>query len=526
MISLRIPVFVITGFLDAGKTSLLNRLLNHKMREVRLLLIQFESGEEEFSCRYHNCDVLGFSKKDLEQRPMQIARRIGSYFREQEADEVWIEWNGATPFSALQSLFSDTDLRRICKIRKVIHMADAETLDVMLAQTGGAMPEQISNCDMAVVRNMRSNDRHVRRLLRSINPGMEICGEMETSKLLKEIYSEYAKPIGIFCIGIVWLVAAYIVTIPFFDLSQTPVNTLINVFLGIILQAVPFLLIGVLISSAIQIFISSDAIERRFPKKLGLGMLAAVLFGFCLPVCDCASVPIFRSLVRKGVPVPVAVTFLTATPVINPVVILSTYYAFNGSLRVVAVRVGLGILSAVFIGLLFSLFPSKGKILSHRFDGMMCSCGCYDGAASVTGIKGRLGLFMRHSQAEFFHVGKYLMIGAFISAVFQTIGTRSLSVQSGAGFALSLLVMMIMAFLLSLCSTSDAVVARSFSANFSTGAVMGFLVFGPMMDLKNLIMLSGGFSKGFVGKLLLFTFLACYFVVFTLARPLLGVSIW
>jgi len=524
---MRIPVFVVTGFLDSGKTTLLNRFLNQReMQEAQLLLIQFESGEEEFSSRYHNCDVLNFSKKDLEQHPKQISQQISRYLNEYEADEVWIEWNGVTPFSELQSLFSYNDLHRICKIMKVVHMADAKTLDVMLGRTGGVLPEQISNCDLAVVRNMRSNavTKHVRRLMRSINPGIETYGEMQISKILRDIYSKHINPISILCICIVWFLAAYyIIATPSFDLSQTPLNTLVNVFLGIILQAVPFLLIGVLISSAIQIFISSDAIERRFPQKLGLGMLVAVLFGFCLPVCDCASVPIFRSLVKKGVPVPAAVTFLTATPVINPVVILSTYYAFNGNLRVVAVRVGLGIISSVLIGLLFSIFLPKGKILSNSFDGIMCSCGCYDGTASLPGVKGKLGLFIRHSQAEFFNVGKYLMIGAFISAIFQTIGTRSLSVQSGAGFALSLLVMIIMAFLLSLCSTSDAVVARSFSANFSTGAVMGFLVFGPMMDIKNLFMLSGGFSRGFVAKLLLFTFIVCYFVVFTLARPLLGV---
>jgi uncharacterized membrane protein YraQ (UPF0718 family) len=219
----------------------------------------------------------------------------------------------------------------------------------------------------------------------------------------------------------------------------------------------------------------------------------------------------------------VAVTFLTATPVINPVVILSTYFAFNGNLRIVAVRAGLGILSAVLIGLFFAAFPSKGKILSDGFDGIQCGCGCYDGPAAGGGVKGKLGLFIRHSQTEFFNVGKYLLAGAFISAFFQTIGTKSLSVQNGTGFALSLLVMILMAFALSLCSTSDAVVARSFSSSFSTGAVMGFLVFGPMMDIKNLIMLSGGFSGKFVGKLLLCTFTVCYTVVFVLARPLLGV---
>lgn len=500
------------------------------MPDAHLLLIQFESGEEEFSAGSRNCDVMAFSKEDLDRRPTQISAQLRGYLDENKVDQVWIEWNGVTPLSALRALLAGGDLHRLAKISRIIHMTDAKTLDAMLGQTGGAMLEQIQSCDLAVVRNARSKDeiRHVRRVLRGMNPGVGIYEETQTSKILRGIERDRADPVSIFCLGLIWLLAvyylaAYSMISKSFDLSQTPLNTLVNAFLGILLEAIPFLLIGVLLSSAIQIFVPSEVIERRFPKRLGVGMLSAVLLGFCLPVCDCASVPIFRSLIKKGIPVPVAVTFLTATPVINPVVMLSTYFAFIGNLRVVAVRAGLGILSAVLIGLFFSVFPSRGKILSDGFDGIQCGCGCADGSASADGAKGKLGLFIRHSQAEFFSVGKYLMAGAFISAFFQTIGTKSLSVQSGTGFALSLLVMIFMAFVLSLCSTSDAVVARSFSSSFSTGAVMGFLVFGPMMDIKNLIMLSGGFSGGFVRKLGLCTFAVCYAVVFVLARPLLGV---
>lgn len=522
---LHIPVFVVTGFLDSGKTALLNRIMgNRASRDSKILIIQFEAGEEELQSR-HNCSMLGFTKRDLENKPKEIIKAIRKYLAENSTDEIWIEWNGVTPFSDLQKLLIASPLYRACRIEKVIHMADAATIDGLLGKTGGALPEQITNCDFAVARNIRSDDDYsqLKKLLRSLNPGIKVYKLSQMSGIFSAIYRKRMRPVNIFCVGVFYFVAMFLLASQIIDLSQTPINTLINVFLGVILQAVPFLLIGILISSAIQIFISSDAIERRFPKKLGLGMLVAVLFGFCLPVCDCASVPIFRSLIKKGIPVPVAVTFLTATPVINPVVMLSTYYAFNGSLRVVTVRVGLGIISSVLIGLFFSVFPSRGKILSNGFDGIMCSCGCYDGAVSVTGVKARLGLFIRHSQAEFFNVGKYLMIGAFVSALFQTVGAKSFSVQSGAGFALSLLVMIILAFLLSMCSSSDAVVALSFSSNFSAGATMGFLVFGPMMDIKNLIMLSGGFSRKFVGKLLLITFVVCYFVVFMLARPLLGV---
>lgn len=520
-----IPVYVITGFLDSGKTTLLKKLLsNRKSWDEKVLIVLFESGEEEIGA-IHNCSVLSFGKKALEIEPRHITESIRNYLSANSVDELWIEWNGVTPFSELQGLLVSPALNHICNIEKVIHMADAEKLGNLIGSTGGALPEQISNCDFAVLRGTQSkNDMlRIRRLLRGLNPGIEVYKISHLSEVFGAIYKKKRHPVNTLCIWLLSLFVLLLIASSFFDLSQTPINTLISVFLGIIMQAVPFLLIGVLISSAIQIFVSSEAIERRFPKNLGLGMLTAILLSFCLPVCDCASVPVFRSLVKKGVPVPVAVTFLTATPVINPVVMLSTYYAFNGSLRVVAVRVGLGIISALLIGLFFSCWPSKGQILSDGFDGMMCNCGCYNGAGSVKGAKGKLGLFIRHSEAEFFNVGKFLMIGAFISALFQTFGTTSLFLQTGLGYALSILLMMVLAFLLSLCSSSDAVIARSFSTNFPAGALMGFLVFGPMMDIKNLIMLSGGFSNKFIGKLLVVVFAICFLVVFAFARPLLGV---
>ncbi len=518
---MRTPIYVITGFLDAGKTTFLNSILNKwECRDLKILLMQFESGEESFSGQYHNCHVMNFPKKTLEQDTKQIIEQVHSYLLDHTPDEIWIEWNGVTPFAQLQSLLLHASLYSLCRIEKVIHIADARTLEGLLGKTGEALPEQISNCDFGVIRSVYSdrNFHHVRKLMRSINPGVKIYEMEQTKKIYKEVYRKKVHPANMLSKGILCFILLYFIISSIFQISQTPVNRIINVFLGIMLQAIPFLLIGVIISSAIQVFVSKDAIERKFPKRLSSGLLVAVLAGFCLPVCDCASIPIFRSLVKKGVPIPVAVTFMTATPVINPVVILSTYYAFSGNLHIVISRVVLGIIAAVLIGLTFAVWPSRHKVLSSSFDNFLCNCGCYGGMETITTRKGKIGLFIRHSQGEFFNVGKYLLIGAFFSSIFQIIGTKVFAAQSGAGFALSLLVMMAMAFLLSLCSSSDAVVARSFATSFPLGAIMGFLVFGPMMDIKNVIMLSSGFTKSFIAKLLMVTFFICFIVIFLYAQ--------
>lgn len=520
---MHIPVYVVTGFLDAGKTTLLNKLLNNReLRDVSMLMLQFESGEEEFNSRYGNCETMNFPKRALEQNSRQITEQIRGYLLKNPVDAVWVEWNGVTPFAQLQALFLHPSLYRICRIEKVMHILDARMLESLLGKTGGALPEQMAGCDFAIGRGMRSDKDYyrVKRILRGVNPGVKLLDLKQTESIYNEIYRKKGHPVNTFCLGLLFFIAIYLLAVPLFDLPKTPVNTLINVFLGILLQAVPFLLIGVLISSVIQVFLSKEAIERRFPKKPGWGMLAAILGGFCLPVCDCASIPIFRSLVRKGVPMSAAVTFMTATPVINPVVMLSTYYAFNGNLQIVAARVGLGIAAAVLIGLWFAARPSRSKALSDSFDGLMCRCGCYEGAESITTFRGKAGLLFRHSQAEFFNVGKYLMIGAFVASVFQIAIPKAFSFRNGMDFAVSLLVMMAAAFLMSLCSSSDAVIARSFASRLPLGAVMGFLVFGPMVDIKNVLMLSSGFSKRFIARLVAVAFAACFIVVFFLAGRL------
>ncbi|HML36276.1 MAG TPA: permease [Bacillota bacterium] len=522
---MRIPVYVVTGFLDAGKTTLLNRIVNNwESQNVKMLALQFESGEETLKSQYGNCFIMSFTKRELDREMKQIAEQIADFLLKNPVDEIWIEWNGVTPLSQLMALCQHPSLYRLCRFEKMMHIADGSMIQGLLGKTGGALTEQIVNCDFMVLRSVGSDREFYRlkRLINGVNPGGKIYETDQFSEIMDRVYRRRKHPVNGFCIGILIFIGLYVLSMSVFDFTKTPVNTIINIFLGIILQSVPFLLIGVTISSLIQVFVSNDAIERRFPKRLGLGMLVAVLAGFCLPVCDCASIPIFRSLIRKGVPTPVAITFMTATPVINPVVMLSTYYAFNGSLRIVATRMGLGIISAVLIGLYFALRPSRGRVVAGGIDVLMCNCGCYEGVQSVTTLSGKLGLLLRHSQAEFFNVGKYLMIGAFIASFFQTIVTKAFAVQSSTDFAASLFIMMIMAFLLSLCSSSDAIVARSFASRFPLASIMGFLVFGPMMDIKNVIMLSNGFSKVFIARLFTVVFIVCFLVVFLLARPAVG----
>lgn len=512
-----IPVYVLTGFLDSGKTSFLNDFLEEKKNT---LLISFERGEEDYSISDKECKILNFSKKYLENNREDISKKIFEYIKsvKGKVDEIWIEWNGTVPFSILQTVFSTSKLWDCCEIKKVIHIADTENIEYLMGRTGDALPEQVANSDIVILKNTDNEEKKkkVKKFIKEMNSGVGIC-EIDNVKnrenLDRKIYKNKIQPTNLFFISIAIFVLIYMVFKSPLENMNIPVNTISNIFIGIILQAIPFLLIGVLLSSIIQVFVPGDFIQRKMPKSLGLGILFAILSGFCLPVCDCASIPIFKSLVKKGIPLPVAVTFMTATPVINPVVILSTYYAFNGDLKIVLSRICLGIIAATIIGLFFQKQSKNERILKgdilYRY-----ICGCYQDSQYIDENEGKLSLLLRHSQAEFFNVGKHLVIGSFVAACFQGIGTNIFIPEEGVGTAVHIVIMMVMAFVLSLCSSSDAIVARSLSNQFSMAGIMGFLVFGPMIDIKNVMMLSSGFSKKFITKLLIVSFVVCFVVVF------------
>jgi hypothetical protein len=120
-------------------------------------------------------------------------------------------------------------------------------------------------------------------------------------------------------------------------------------------------------------------------------------------------------------------------------------------------------------------------------------------------FRARVSSLVTHFRAEFFEVARYLLIGIGVSTVLQMVLGKRLQAMQFDSMVIGMLVMMLLAFLLSLCSSSDAVVAKNMGAALPMGAVMVFLVFGPMMDIKNMILLSAAFTKRFIIKLLVAT---------------------
>lgn len=289
--------------------------------------------------------------------------------------------------------------------------------------------------------------------------------------------------------------------------AQSSFLQLNSIFISILIEAIPFILIGVILSGIIQMFVSEEMIARIMPKNRFLAVLFGALAGVLFPACECGIIPITRRLLLKGVPLHAGVAFMLTAPIINPIVLFSTFIAFGNRWSVVFYRGGLALAVSVIIGIILSYQFKDNQLLKPDEPG-------HHHHHHHTLLQ-KLGGTLCHAIDEFFSVGKYLIIGAFIAAAMQTYVKTSTLLAIGQNDVSSSLVMMGLAFVLSLCSEVDAFIASSFSSTFSLGSLIAFLVFGAMVDIKNLLMMLAAFKKRFVFLLI------TYIVVIVLAGSLL-----
>lgn len=270
-----------------------------------------------------------------------------------------------------------------------------------------------------------------------------------------------------------------------------------TIFISILIEALPFVTLGVLISGIIQIFLTEDMIARIIPKNQILAVLFASFFGMFFPSCECGIVPIVKRLVAKGVPISAGVAFMLTAPIINPVVLFATYVAFGNNLKMTLLRAGGALVVSITVGVIIAYFykdhPLKEKLVDHPHDHHH-----HHHPEQKTSFMKKIWKTLEHAVEEFFSMGKYLVIGSLIAAAVQTYVKTSTLVSIGQGPASSSIVMMALAFILSLCSEADAFIASSFRSTFATSSLIAFLVFGPMVDMKNLMMMLATFKKKLV----------------------------
>jgi uncharacterized membrane protein YraQ (UPF0718 family) len=256
--------------------------------------------------------------------------------------------------------------------------------------------------------------------------------------------------------------------------------------------------IGALFSATIEVFVSTERMLRCIPRSLAGGLLLGIGAGFILPTCECGVVPIVRRLMHKGVPPFIAIAYMLAAPIVNPVVLASTYLAFRGSLTMVLARIVMAAVVATVLGLYARWLPSV--LLNAKDSGNDTHEPNHDhsGQPFIQKIRS----VMIHAAQEFMDMGKFLIIGAMAAATFKTLLPENIMSLFSGSILLSIAGMMILAILLSICSEADAFVAASFQT-FPLGARLAFVAIGPMVDLKLIGMYAVTFHRKMVLALVL-----------------------
>lgn len=275
------------------------------------------------------------------------------------------------------------------------------------------------------------------------------------------------------------------------------VQNFVLVFSSLLVEAIPFVLLGAVVSAAIEVFVPARAFDRIASLPRALQLPAAGLGGLAFPVCECGSVPVARRLAAKGLSPGAAVTFMLAAPILNPVVLVSTAVAYRGREQLwtmVLGRAGLGLLAALAVGWVVA-DRSGAELLRPR-------AGDDDHEHGHGHDEPRPRAFFSHLAGDFTFMGRYLVLGAAVAATLQTFVPQSVIGAVAGTPVVDLVALMALAFVLSLCSESDAFVAASF-VQFGPGAQLAFLVFGPMVDTKLGFLYSATFTRGFLRTVVL-----------------------
>lgn len=265
--------------------------------------------------------------------------------------------------------------------------------------------------------------------------------------------------------------------------STPALRTAATVFVAVCVQALPFLVSGVLLSGAIAAFVSPVALRRVLPRSAAAAVPVAALAGIALPGCECASVPVAGRLMAQGVPEAAALTFLLAAPAVNPVVLVATAVAFPGEPRMVVARFAGSMLTACVTGWLWQRHGRPDWITTRAR------------AAAPPGT-GPWGVWAETARHDLLSAGGFLVIGA-VAAAGLAVLVPPAAIEALAGHpVLAVAAMAALAVILALCSEADAFVVASFTALPLLPRLV-FLVVGPAVDVKLVALQIGTFGRGF-----------------------------
>lgn len=300
---------------------------------------------------------------------------------------------------------------------------------------------------------------------------------------------------------------------------------LITLALSIVVEALPFVILGALVSVVVRLFAPTQRILQLLPNRPLLRRLSISLFGAFMPVCECGNVPVARGLVIRGLSVAESTTFLLAAPIINPVTLLATATAFSFDLSIVWIRMVGALLIANLVGGLIALYKDQTALVSKGFYNTLCEVGAADEhhhhdhhdhhhASNRWRDRWQEGIAIFRDEVSL--MLKVLCLGAVIAGATQVFVPRDVLTSLGGDPFLSILAMIALAFIVSICANVDAFFALAYSNTFTAGSIVAFLVFGPMVDIKMLTMMRTTYKV---------RLLAVITIVVTLSSILIGLAV-
>ncbi|OUE25137.1 permease [Clavibacter michiganensis] len=263
---------------------------------------------------------------------------------------------------------------------------------------------------------------------------------------------------------------------------------LVTLSVSVIVESLPFVILGIVLSIVVQVWVPPGVIERRLPRNPFARRACISFLGMALPVCECGNVPLARGLVVRGFTVPESITFLLAAPILNPITIITTHAAFGWDGWILVARIVGGFVIANVIGWLFSLHPQPDRLLTDEF---RAECALPDPHAhGGARVRKSISLFGREATT----IMPALVIGSLLAGLIQVAVPREVLVTLGGSPILSVLALMLLAFVVSVCSNVDAFFVLSFGSVFLPGGIVAFLVFGPVIDIKMLALMRTTYS--------------------------------
>jgi uncharacterized membrane protein YraQ (UPF0718 family) len=263
---------------------------------------------------------------------------------------------------------------------------------------------------------------------------------------------------------------------------------LLTLSISVVIESLPFVILGILLSIVVQVWLPDGLLMRWLPRNPVLRRLCISCFGIFLPVCECGNVPLARGLIVKGFTVAESMTFLLAAPIINPITIVTTHQAFGFDNGILVARIVGGLAIANIVGWLFSLHPQQDSLLTPRFAAECRRPADHEHEQSRWGKS--VDLFVRETSV----ITPALFIGALVAGGIQVLVPRQVLVTLGSNPVWSILAMMVLAFVIAVCSNVDAFFILPFASSFMPGSIATFLVFGPIIDIKMLAILRTTFT--------------------------------